>query len=460
MSFSRRSFLKSVAFSGAPLILSDRVWASADKPNEIPNVAVIGMGMQGRGLLGAFLGQPVHVTAICDVDTNRRNWGIERVNKYYTEHPERGTAGNVKGYNDFREIAANKDIDLVVVAVPDHWHAFMTIAMMRGGKDVYCEKPMTYNIHEAVEVMRVSKETGRIVQCGAMQRSGLEFRTACELVRNGAIGKITHVDCHFGGPSQPHFDPKEPQEMEPGLDWQLWLGCAPDIPYNPDLSPRGVHTKYYMLWRMDDLFGSGFCGDWGAHHLDIAQWGLGMDDSGPVKLEKGDRAKFASKDPVRGGRAQHGALVTYANGVTLLHKPWGTWGTVFHGTEGTVSVNRGKFEMKRGEETIARFTKKEDGGSLERACATAAKAFLKDAKVQLYKTRGGHPGDFVTCAKNRTQPCSHVGIGAHSAILCHLFNMSYVHDASFEWDPVKNTFANGTGDPSWLTRNYRGIWKV
>lgn len=451
---SRRSFIKNASLASAPFILPSRIRAAETKPNDKPRMAFIGFGIQARGLLRNFLHQDVSVVAMCDVDTTRREDAVKRVDDFYKTHPDSGIPGACKGYNDFRDVIARKDIDLVCVATPDHWHAYITIAAMAAGKDVYCEKPLTYNIHEAIAVMAAAKKYKRILQTGAMQRSGFEFLTAAELVRNGCVGKIRHVDCNFGGPSRPHVDPTEDVRMEPGLDWSLWCGGAPLVKYSEKLSPRGVHNFYPMVWRMDDLFGSGYCGDWGAHHLDIAQWGLGMDDGGPVKVTRAERSEKDKANAVLGGRAQSGAVLEFAGGVTLKHNPFSLFGTVFYGSDGTVSVNRGKFEMTRGSELISRFTKKEDGGSLDGALAKARMAFLSDSayKTRLYKTKGGHPADFVACAKSRQRACSNEDVGGRAAILCHLCNMSYVRDASFEWDPRKNSFANGTGNVGWLGR--------
>jgi len=422
----------------------------------------IGLGIQARGLLANFLGQETNVLAICDVDTTRRNDAVKRVDDYYASHSEKGKPGVCKGYSDFREVLARPDIDAVCVATPDHWHAIITIAAMKAGKDVYCEKPLTYNIQEALAVMATAKRTHRILQTGAMQRSSFEFLSAAELVRNGCIGKITRVDCNFGGPSRPHVDPKEDIPMEPGLDWNMWCGGAPLVKYNDKLSPRGVHNFFPMVWRMDDLFGAGYCGDWGAHHLDIAQWGLGMDDSGPVKVIRSVPSEADKANAELGGRAQSGVVLEFADGVKLTHNPFSTFGTVFYGTDGVVSVNRGKFEMTHGNELVSRFTKKEDGGSLEGAVVKARKAFLTEStyKTKLYKTKGGHPADFLSSVRSRQRACSNEDVGGRAAILCHLCNMSYVHDAGFDWDPKHNRFAHNTGDPKWLCRAYRGGWTI
>ena len=280
----------------------------------------IGMGTQGRGLLGNFLRQDTHVVAVCDVDTTRRNDAKKKVDKFYKN-------SDCAAYDDFRELIARKDIDAVCIATPDHWHAIVTLAALRSGKDVYCEKPLTHNIHEAVEVMKTTHSHKRILQTGSMQRSMKEFRVACELVRNGVIGTIQRVECSFGDPGRPCDLPEE--TMEPGLDWNMWCGPAPFRGYNSMLSPRGVHEDF-PDWRDYKEYGSGAVGDWGAHHLDIAQWGLGMDDSGPVEVIPPD-------DP----NAKRGAKLVYANGVTVEHKDG--FGVDFFGTGGEVRVNRGQF---------------------------------------------------------------------------------------------------------------------
>jgi predicted dehydrogenase len=170
------------------------------------------MGKQARYLLSNFLHQETRVLAVCDVDTTRRNDAKQKVDKHYGNQ-------DCAAYNDFREIIARKDIDAVFIATPDHWHAIPTLAALRSGKDVYCEKPLTHNIHEAVEVLKAVDANGRVLQTGSMQRSSNEFRVACELVRNGVIGEIEKVECSFGDPGRPCELPEE--ALEPGLDWNL-----------------------------------------------------------------------------------------------------------------------------------------------------------------------------------------------------------------------------------------------
>ena len=281
MPVSRRSFLKRAFASTAvaPFILPSHIWSAETKPNSRLTMGFVGMGMQNRGLLGGFLGQDTEVLAVCDVDKTRRDDAKKRVDEYYAKQP--GRTGQCAAYNDFREITGRKDIDLVSIATPDHWHTAIAVAALRGGKDVYCEKPLTHNIHESIVLLREVDANRRVLQTGSMQRSSKEFRIACELVLNGAIGKVQRVECSFGGPPVPYNLPEEP--MEPGLDWSLWVGPAPMKPYNSAVCPRGVHNSY-PNWRSFQEFGSGGVGDWGAHHLDIASGAWEWTTAGPSRF--------------------------------------------------------------------------------------------------------------------------------------------------------------------------------
>lgn len=444
MKTSRRSFLKKAcAVSAAPLLLPSSVWSAENKPSDRLVMGFIGMGKQNRGLLRAFMGNPMcRVVAVCDVDTTRRQTAQEQVNRFYTGRPELGSA-DCAACVDFREITSRDDIDAVCIATPDHWHAIPAIAALESGKDVYCEKPLTHNIHEAVAIMKAVAANGRVLQTGSMQRSSKEFRVACELVRNGLIGKIERVECSFGPPGVPCDLPEE--EMEPGLDWEMWVGPAPMRPYNSILSPRGNHD-HFPDWRNYREFGGGMVCDWGAHHLDIAQWGLGMDDSGPVEVH-----------PPETPGAVRGAVLVYENGVRVIHVDG--FGAEFFGEEGIVRVNRGKFEFIRNGERVAGFTSREDEGSLESLLPRVEQEYLGDAKVKLYDSNN-HVLDFLNCVKARTRPITDDIVGGRTAICCHLMNQAYYNNAVIKWEPKSMTFAAGSGNPQWLTRDYRSPWKV
>jgi predicted dehydrogenase len=433
---TRRQFLHSTTLlAAAPLILPARVWAARPGPNQRIGLGLIGVGTQGRGLLGGFLGRKeVQVLAVCDVDTNRRQHHKKSVEEHYAKQSEQGSYRGCEAYNDFRDLLARKDIDAVVIATPDHWHAFIGIAAAKAGKDIYCEKPLTQSLHEARALVKAVRKHKRVFQVGSQQRSSKEFRTACELVRNGRLGRIKEIHVAVGGPGVWCDLPAEPEE--PGLDWDLWLGPAPKRPYNSVLSPRGVH-KHFPDWRKYREYGGGMVTDWGAHHFDIAQWGLGMDESGPVEVIPPD-------DP----KATSGVKLIYANGVEMFHENGND--ITFLGTEGKLKVNRGKFEFWLGGTKKAESTKQLD---------EVIQEHLADAKAKL-PVSNSHQGNWLECMRSRERPICDVAIGARTVSVCHLCNLAYWNREKFKWDPRKQSFARGTGNPKWLDVAHREPWKV
>ena len=434
----RRNFLKSTAVASAPFILPSSIWGAKVKPNDRVVMGFIGMGKQNNGLLNNFIGQGIQAVAVCDVDTNRRKNAEKIVNQKHEN-------SDCQAFVDYREITEDKNIDAVCIATPDHWHSVITISALKNGKDVYCEKPLTHNIHESVEVIKAVKKYNRILQTGSMQRSSSEFRIACELVRNGVIGKIKNVGIAVGDPGRPCDLPEE--SPEPGLNWDLWCGPAPLRAYNSVLSPRGIHN-HFPAWRNYMEYGGGMVTDWGAHHIDIAQWGLGTDDSGPVEARPPeDWKKWKSK---------RGAKLVYSNGTTITHQSG--FGVHFEGEDGDVKVNRGRFVFSLKGKEIAKFEKRGDG-SLGSALQTAEKTFLNNAKVKLFKSTH-HIRDFLSSVESRRKPITNEIVGGRSAICCHLMNQTYYNGEVIKWDPKTNTLSEQTGKPEWLTRDYRGIWKV
>ena len=435
-SVSRRRFLQSTAVASAPFILPSGIWSADIKPNDKIVVGFIGMGIQNRGLQNRFMGDKnVVCVAVSDCDTTRRNAARDRANKRYQNE-------DCKAYVDFRELIARDDIDAVSIATPDHWHAIQTIAAVNSGKDVYCEKPLTHNVHESVEVMKAVKKNKAILQTGSMQRSSREFRVACELVRNGVIGKVERTAVNVGPPGVPCDLPTE--KMEPGLDWNKWVGPGPMRGYSSVLSPRGVHG-HFPNWRNYKEYGGGMVCDWGAHMIDIVHWGLGVDNSGPV-------ATIPAENP----KAMKGAQLVYAGDVPLMH---GTgMGSSFDGTEGRVECHRGRIGLWLGEKLIAGRTGGDRNVNLGRALDKMESESLKAAKVKLYRSNS-HIPDFLNSMRTREKSCTHEIIGARTSIACHLLNQTYYNHAVIKWNPKKNTFAKG-GDPKWLTRDYRGEWDV
>ncbi|HYR58981.1 MAG TPA: Gfo/Idh/MocA family oxidoreductase, partial [Chthoniobacteraceae bacterium] len=437
--FSRRSFLKSTLAAGvAPLILPSRIWSAETKPNDRLTIGFIGIGKQARGLMSGFLSKAeTQTVAVCDVDRTRREDGKKQVETFYAKQ----TGSDFKGcdaQNDFRELLGRKDIDAVVIATPDHWHALIAIAAAKAGKDIYCEKPLTHTIHEAWTLVGAVRKNQRVFQTGSMQRSSREFRVACELARNGVIGKIMRVTAGFGGPAKPCDLPA--QELEDGLDWDFWLGPAPSRPYNEVLSPRGVHN-HFPAWRAYREYGGGGVTDWGAHHLDIAHWGLGADSSGPLEITP----------PADSEHAEAGVKLRYADDVEVEHVKEN--GVTFFGPDGEIYVNRGKIKVTVKGAEKAKFLAKEDKPSLNEQLDALEKEFLANAKVKLYASTD-HKADFLAAIKSRKPPIADVEIGARSVTGCHLINLAYYHGKPMKWDPAKNNFAKGSGDAKWLTRDY------
>ena len=421
---NRRQFLKttSAAALAAPLLLHRARAAGEKGPNDRITLGFIGVGTQGGYLLRNFLTHPnTQVLAVCDVDTTRREYHCKEVDAFYTAKGNTEYKG-CAAYKEFPELLARQDIDAVVVAPPDHWHAYVCIAACNAGKDVYCEKPLSLTIHEARAMVQAARKNDRVFQTGSMQRSSSEFRKACELVRNGRIGKVQKVVVDVGGPSVPCDLPEE--AMEPGLNWDLWLGPAPLRGYNSILSPRGVH-HHFPDWRNYCEYSGGGMTDWGAHHFDIAQWGLGMDESGPVEI-------IPPEDP----KATRGVRYLYANGVEMIHGDSG--GVLFMGEEGKILVNRGKFEATP---------------------ASLADAPLGDNAIRLYKS-SNHPADFLSCVRTRKRPICDVEIGCRSVTVCHLGNLAYWNHRRLKWDPANERFVGDPEANQWLDRPKRGIWKV
>jgi predicted dehydrogenase len=416
---SRRTFLQGAAAAAAAWPVLEASADESKKPaSDRLTLGFIGVGTMNRGHLGHFLGQKdVQVLAVCDVDAHRRENAKKIVEKHYGDAVKKGTYKGCDSYNDFHDILNRKDIDAVVIATPDHWHAIVVLEACKAKKDIYCEKPLSLTIHEAKAMIDAVRKYDRVLQTGSQQRSDREFRTACEMVRNGRIGKIKMVKVDVGGPSRPCDLSAEKEE--PGLDWDRWLGPAPKRPYSSVLSPRGVHNTF-PDWRLFREYSGGMMTDWGAHHFDIAQWGLGMDDSGPIEI-------IPPEDP----KAQKGVRYLYDNGIEVVHADSG--GVLFLGSDGAILVNRGKL-LSLPENIV--------------------KEKLGEKDVHLYKSPG-HQRDWLNCVRSRKRPIADVEIGARSVTVCHLGNLAYWNHQTLKWDPKKWTFTDGTGDSKWLDRERR-----
>ena len=395
-------------------------------PSERVTVGFIGVGNMGSAHLGAFLGdKQTQLVAMCDVDGVKKRQAAEKVEMFYAADRQAGKFKGCTQYHEYEELLAREDIDAVLIAVPDHWHAMISIAACRAGKDVYCEKPLSLTIREADQMVAAARRYGRVFQTGSQQRSEWNFRKGCELVQSGYIGELKEVYVNVGGPSQERFFPEEP--VRPEFDWDRWLGPAPWQPYNSER----CSGNYGGGWRQVRDYSGGMMTDWGAHHFDIAQWGIGADGSGPVAINPPD------------GKDYTNLTYTYANGVQLIHSNktkdgQGVNGALFVGTEGKVEVNRGHFKTWPDE---------------------LAKVELKPNDVHLYDSPH-HRTDWLNCIRSRSRPICDVGVGASSVTVCHLGNIAYWLNRPLKWDPVKRELIGDPEASRWLDRPKRAPWRI
>jgi predicted dehydrogenase len=424
---SRRGFVQAMAATAvtAPWIAPRAVFGSQDRaaPSERITVGLIGVGKMANDyhIPSILAAADAQALAVCDVDTNRRIHAKRRVEQRYAA--KAGYKG-CADYNDFRDLLARKDIDAVVIATPEHWHAIPIIEACKAQKDVYCEKPLTLSILEAKRCIEAVRKHQRVFQTGSQQRSNVfgRFREAAEIVRSGRLGKIKTVHVGVGGPSRWCDLPGQPPE--PGLDWSLWLGCAPMRPYHSVLSPRGVHN-HFPAWRSYREYAGGGHADMGAHHYDIAQWALGMDSSGPVEI-------IPPEDP----KAQSGVKYVYANGVEMFHG--GPGGCVFEGTSGKLHIDRGV--LKSEPESIV-------------------KEPLGPNEVHLFRSPGHHR-NWLDCIRSRQRPIADVEIGARTITIVHLGNLAYWYRRKLRWDPQSWRFVGDDEANTWLDRPRRDPWQL
>lgn len=419
MPVTRRRFVQTAAFAAAvPAILTTAGAARSTRANEKLRVGMIGMGIQGRHIFNGYLknNDRAVVVAIAECDTTRRD--------HYRALVNESTGGGCDAYSDFRELLARGDIDAVTISTPDHWHATQCILAAKAGKDIYCEKPLTHTLEESRRIIESVRKHGRVFQTGSQQRSEYnhDFVKACEYVRNGRIGKLLTVNVGVGDPSRPCELP--PETPEPGLDWKMWQGPATDRPYHSDLSPRGVHD-HYPVWRAYTDYCNGYLADMGAHHFDIAHWGMNADETGPVEVLPaidGDRAR--------------GVRAIYASGVTVTHG--GPSGTTFIGTTGMIHVDRGRLATVPGD---------------------LFDTPIAEGELHLPRHKN-HAENWIDCIYSREKPVCDVEVGARTAALCELVDLCYRHNERLRWDPANWRFTDNTGNPTWLDYDRQSAWKL
>ena len=425
---SRRSFLKETVVGGALLGLSPRSHRAifaAEPPSERVRIGMIGVGNQGgpKNNMKYFLN---NIVALCDLDGNY----LAEAGDFLQKQANR----SVVMTDDYRRLLDAKDVDAVVVTVPDQWHATMTIEACRAGKDVYCEKPLTLVIGEGKPMIDTARQERRVVQTGTMQRSAVEFKLAVELVHKGIVGKVTAVNVTLPSPNwiaragRPVPDSAPPE----GFDYNRWLGPAPLRPYNKN----HVHYLFRFYWD----YSGGQQTNFGAHHLDIAQWGLGMDASGPTSV-----AGSAVFNPDGWYETPDTTDIryTYASGVVLtcrqkLNTTYRDQGTEFVGEKGSLFVYRG-------------------------GIVTNPPELLKDVelpKIVSSQANISHVANFFDCVKSRKTPAADISIGHRSATVCHLGNIAVRTNRKIVWDPKAEVIVGDAEASKWLTKEYRSPWTL
>lgn len=423
----RRDFLKAAAgvVSGPWIIPSSALGADGHTaPSERLTVASIGIRNMGSNHFKSLLGnQQVQLLAVCDVDRGIREAGLARARETYAERFAKESYTAPAGYNDFRDLMAREDLDAVIIATPDHTHAVISIAAMAAGKDIYVEKPMTVCIQEGRAMANAAARYGRIVQVGSQRRSSDSVRRACELVRNGRIGRLKRVEVGCG--SRPRTPmPWAPEPVPDGFDYDLWLGPAPYLPY--------TRNRCHYNFRFIRDYSGGEMTNFGAHFLDVAQWALGMDDSGPVSIKGTGRAH---PDGLYDVFYEFDVEYTYANGV-VVHCTSGAQGVKFIGETGWVGEN-GRGEPK-----------------------DALAEPIAPGEIHLRPSCGGHLGTFLRSVRTREDTTATVEIGHRSATVCHLGNIAMTLRRTLAWDPEQEIFPDDPEANRLLARPYRGHWTL
>ncbi len=444
----RRRFLKITAAGTAsaalPWIVPATVFGSHAPSNRI-HVACIGTGNQGSGILKRFLeNDDVQVVAVCDVNTasfgyrdDNQYLGREPARKTVDEHYRKRTGASAykacQPYVDFREVLARDDVDAVTIVVPDQWHAIMTIRAAEAGKDIYCEKPLSLTIGQGRAMVDAVRKHKRVLQTGSMERSNPLNAYVCRLVREGKIGRVNRVITNVGYNNKVGPGPGwKPMPVPDGFDYDRWLGPAPEVPYHKD------RCLYRFRFHYD--YSGGQVTNYGAHSNDLAQWGLEMDDSGPVEIE------YVSATWLPEGSLFNTALETefrchYENGVELVcrtnQRPVGAR---FEGTEGMIETTAYPWKARSEPETL--ITSEFPSGSI-RTDATSA-----------------HVRNFLDCVKSREEPAAPVEVGHRSASLCHLGNVAIRLGRTVKWDPKQERFPNDDEANGLLMRPMRSPWTL
>ncbi len=448
---SRRQFIaQSAAAIGFPTIVPSSVFGQNAPSNKI-TMAVLGWGMMGPGNTGKFLNETdCQIVAACDIDKGNLQKALNTINGSYKNT-------DCKGYHDYREVMARKDIDTVMIAIPDNWHALVSIEAAKNGKDIYGEKPLARTIAEQQAIVRAVQKYQRIWQTGSWQRSENNFRIGAEIVRNGLIGKLTHVEVGLPSGHNDFAKTGDKRSVTPppaDLDYEMWLGPASVQDY--------IECRIHKNWRWDYNIGGGQLLDWVGHHCDIAHWGMDMDSSGPSEVNP-IQVDMPPRTDIWNTATKYRAEAKYAGDITMTiaggHDDI-KMGTKWIGTDGWVHVNRGSYDASK--DSLKKIVKKRESDKPDaKVIESAAAPKLGDdvIKTRLYETTGHHR-NFLDCVKSRKPTVTPVETAHRSATPGHLALISFLVNRPIKWDPVKEEIIGDADASKLLTRNYRGSWKL
>lgn len=450
----RRDFLKSSALLAAGLTLPALTGCIGAKPRAARrpaagsrlNVGLIGYGTIAHSTTPNFLGdERVQIVAVADPVAELGNYGYQAelqggrlvgqraVEQHYAKEAKGGFKG-CKVYEDFREMIAREDLAAVVISTPDHWHCAAAVHAARRGLHIYGQKPLAMTIGEGRRMADEFKANGVVFQTGSQQRSSVYFRMACEFVRNGRLGAVKNIKVRIPGGHKNWSklaDRKAEERVPAGVNYDLWLGPAPARPYIPAL--------FQLNWRHNYAFSGGMVTDWGAHHLDIVQWALGMDGSGPVRIEVRS-AKLPPEGDVYNTATDFDFDAIYANGTRVNVVNDSKDGITFEGEGGrSLFVNRDKIET----------TPKE-----------LIRDRIKDGEIRLFESRL-HERNFVDCIYSGAEPITPIEVGHRSISVSHLANIAIrLGRTALNWDPAKEQFIGDAQADALLHRPMRAPYAI
>jgi len=443
---NRRDFLglSAIGLTGLTILPSYVINGVRVAPSDRVLMGTIGLGRQALSDFRGFAGAAgLQVVACCDVDTIKQQRYKKTVEEW---QKSKGLSPRCDTYEQYEQLLERKDIDVVEVVTPDHWHALMTIHACQAGKDVYVQKPLSYTIQEALVMTRVANDNKRVVQVGSQQRSSKEFQKAIELVQKGAIGHIEKIYAKVGDPPKPFDLPEMP--IPGNLNWNLWLGPLNDgkIHYHSDLAPQITlapvqNETLWGAWRWYLEMGNGYTADWGAHMFDIAQAAIGMDGSAPCEIIP------------KGYNGTQYMTFKYRNGIVMTEQPYlednpGAQGIKFIGTKGWIEVARGYIGCSDPSlipAEIAGNRPQPRGQQQQRPAGQRAAQQQHPAPTReglQFEISSPHMQDFIDAVRSRKKPIASIEVGCSTAITCCLGNIANELGRPVKWDPATYTFVD------------------